>query len=262
MLLSGRVAVVAGVGPGLGRDIALRLADHGADIAVGARNPQGLKALAAEVEARGRRAVWRATDVTSGGDCRALTTLAGKRLGRVDVVVFNAFRGSEVWTDIADADVDDWHRSMEVNFWGGLRMIQAALPALRSAGGGSIVVIGSMSQRVVSSRGRGIYAASKAALVQLARNLAYEVSGDGVRVNAVLPGWMAGPTVNAALARRAAETGVPVATQLADIVDQIPLGRMPSSAEVAGTVVFLASDLSACVTGQCLDANGGQYLHG
>jgi NAD(P)-dependent dehydrogenase (short-subunit alcohol dehydrogenase family) len=253
VLLSGQAALLVGAGPGLGRDIAVRLAENGCDVALGARRLAVLEDVAADVKATGARVVHAVADVTVPGAAAALVDLAVRSFGRLDLLVYNAFRAGERWAEVSAADLDDWHGSMEVNFWGALRAIQPAVAAMRAGGGGRIVVIGSMSQRMVSAPGRGIYAASKAALTQIVRNLAVEVAPDGIRVNAVLPGWMAGPTVDA------------LRTTAPSLVDralaQIPLGHMPTSYEVAGSVVFFASDLSAPVTGQCLDVNGGQYLH-
>ena len=256
-LLNGKVALISGAGPGLGRAIALRCAEEGADVLLGARDEAALEAVAAEVRALGRRAVYRRTDVTLPEDCRALADLAHEQLGGVDVFVHNAARRLQPGHDVADADLDDWRRSMDVNLWGCVHAAQAVLPLMRDRGCGRIVVIGAITTRVVPGRARGDYALPKAALLQLVRNLAYEEGPSGIRVNAVVPGWIDGPTIQ----KLRDEGGDEAAAMIRDAVAEMPLGVMPTSYDIAGSVLFFASDLSAPVTGQCLDVNGGQYLH-
>jgi NAD(P)-dependent dehydrogenase (short-subunit alcohol dehydrogenase family) len=257
-LLSGTVALVSGVGPGLGRAIAICAAEHGADVVLGARSADQLEFAAADVRAAGRAVAFAPTDVTDPVACRALADLAVERFGRIDALVLNATRRSHSGSPVAEADMTDWRRSMDVNLWGAISMIQAVLPTMRAQRSGKIVLVGAMTTRVVPAPGRGDYAVSKAAANQLTRNLAYEVGADAIRVNAVIPGWMDGPTVQDLLDD---DPHGRMRAMYDQAIAAMPLGRMPTPREVAGSVVFFASELSAPVTGQSLDVNAGQYMH-
>jgi NAD(P)-dependent dehydrogenase (short-subunit alcohol dehydrogenase family) len=144
-LLEDRVAIVSGIGPGMGRSIALALARAGADVALGARNEASLRAIAAEVGALGRRAVWIPTDITDEEQCRRLVDAAVTELGRLDVLVNNAY-AEEDWHDPFDGfEPARWRTPIDVNVFGTLQLSQAAVPHLKAAGGGSIVMITTLS---------------------------------------------------------------------------------------------------------------------
>jgi NAD(P)-dependent dehydrogenase (short-subunit alcohol dehydrogenase family) len=258
-MLEGRVAVVSGVGPGLGRAIALALADAGADVGLGARRPESLAAVAAEVEARGRRACPVATDVTDAAQCAALADTVADRLGRLDVLVNNAFT-EEDWRDPFDGfDPERWRAPMAVNCFGSLTLTQAALPHLRAAGGGSVVMITTLSVKNPIPLLAG-YAASKRALTVAAQTLAKELGPDGIRVNCVAPGHIGGPVLDQYFRWSAEQRGVEPAAVEAEVVAQHALPKIPTPAEIAGAVVFFASDLSRAVTGQTLNVNCGRTL--
>ena len=262
-LLAGRVALVSGAGPGLGRALALNLAAHGADIVLAARRAEVLDDVAAEVVALGRRVVHRATDITRSADCERLVAAALAELGRLDVVVNNAHRGgtSHPFLETFEgADVDGaWQAAMEVNLWGSLTMTRAAAPALARQEAGRVVMIASMSIRDVRPA-QGPYAVSKAALVAATRTLARELGPAGTRVNAVVPGYIRGAAVERWLESQAEERGVSVAVVAEELAESTALGAIPTEDEIAGTVVFLASDLSRPVTGQAIDVNAGQWV--
>ena len=133
MLLEDRVAVVSGVGPGLGRSIALRLAREGADLALGARSPGNLEPVAAEIEALGRRCVWECTDVSKPEECERLAARAEADLGGIDVLVNSAAAFGRAET-LADGSPEGWHEAMAVSFFGALYLTQAVVPRLRKRG--------------------------------------------------------------------------------------------------------------------------------
>jgi len=257
--LTGRSAIVSGVGPGLGRSIALAFADAGADVALAARRAETLDAVAAEVEARGPRACVVPTDVTNPRDCERLVETTSAVLGRVDVVVNNAFT-EEDWREPFDGfDPTRWRAPMEVNCFGALRLSQAAVPFLREAGGGSIVMITTLSVKNPVPLLAG-YAASKRALTTAAQVLAQELGPDGIRVNCVAPGHIRGESLDEYFVWIAEQRGVDVEDVAAEIASMNALPHLATPDEIAGAVLFFASDLSRMVTGQALDVNCGRTL--
>jgi NAD(P)-dependent dehydrogenase (short-subunit alcohol dehydrogenase family) len=259
MLLAGRVGIVSGVGPGVGRAVALAFAREGADVVLAARTAAALESVAAEVRATGRRAVAVPADVVRPEDCRRLAETAQRELGRIDVLVNNAFR-SAPYDAVADAKMDDWRAIFDVNVFGSVQLSQAVVPYMKAQGGGAIVMVSSMSMRIVEPRFGG-YAASKGALLLAAQTMAKELGADGIRVNSVVPGYIWGPALQrwfASLARQQATTAEAVYQEIAG---RTALGRLPDSDAIADAIVFLASDLSRAITGQALDVNGGHFFH-
>ncbi|HUA95369.1 MAG TPA: SDR family oxidoreductase [Acidimicrobiales bacterium] len=257
-LLAGKVCVVSGVGPGLGRQAALLLARHGADLVLAARKRGNLEDVADEVQSLGARTLVVPTDITDEEQCARVMDGATAELGGVDVLVNNAFR-FDVFQTFEDVDLAKWRKIMDTNLFGSLQMTRAALPAMRRRGGGSVVMVASMAARKPPEL-QGGYAISKGALLTATRVLARELGPSGVRVNAVVPGWMLGPSVDIYIQMTSEGRGITREEVVAELAAPMPLGRVPSDAEVAGTVVFLASDLSLAMTGQAVDANGGEYL--
>ncbi|MEQ8839539.1 MAG: SDR family oxidoreductase [Acidimicrobiales bacterium] len=258
MLLQDRACVVVGVGPGMGRDAALRLAEQGADIVLAARSADRLEDVAQEVRALGRRALCVPTDATDDDAVDALVAATVAEYGRLDVLVNNAFKQPPFET-LEQTSMDTWNESLQMNCTVALRTSKAALPTMRAQGGGSIVNIATMSIR--NNRPNfGAYAAAKSALTSVTRTLANEVGPDGIRVNAVCPGYIFGASVRAYLTGMAETAGITYEEQYDLIADQIALRFIPDSAQICGTVVFFASDLSAACTGTSLDANGGQWM--
>lgn len=257
-LLGGKVCVVSGVGPGLGRQAALQLAEHGADLVLAARRRATLDDVAAEVQELGARAVVVPTDITDPAQCERVMAEATEAFGGVDVLVNNAFR-FDVFQTFEDVDLAQWRKIVDTNLFGSLQMTKAALPAMRERGGGSVVMVASMAARKPPAL-QGGYAISKGALLTATRVLAQELGPSGIRVNAVVPGWMLGPSVDIYVQMTSDSRGITGEEVVAELAEPMPLGRVPSDRDVAGTVVYLASDLSSALTGQAVDANGGEYL--
>jgi len=259
MLLAGRVVIVSGVGPGLGRSVALAAAASGAEIVLAARKAETLARVEAEITESGGTAHAVPTDVTDADACRRLVDASVERFGRVDGLVNNAFRGPR-GDSFVDADLDRWRRIFDVNVWGTLALTREVARHLREAatGTGSIVLVSSMAART-GLAGQGGYAASKGALLAATRSLATELSPAGIRVNAVVPGWMWGPNVAAYCEMEAQRRGSTPEAVRDEIAARIPLRRIPTGDECAGAVVFMLSDLASAVTGQALDVNGGEF---
>jgi NAD(P)-dependent dehydrogenase (short-subunit alcohol dehydrogenase family) len=259
MLLQDRVVVVSGIGPGMGRDIALACAREGADVVLAARTAAALDEVAAAVRARGRRALPVPTDVADAAQCRRLIDAALGEFGRVDVLVNNAF-ASRPYGPVEEASMDDWRRIFDVNLFGSVQLSQAVVPHMKAQGRGSIVMINSMSMRIIEPA-MGGYAASKAALMAAAQTMAKELGPHGIRVNSVVPGYIWSDKMEAYFRQAAKERGTTYEAVHAETTSRTALRHIPDSAEIADAVVFFASDLSRAVTGQALDVNGGHFFH-
>jgi NAD(P)-dependent dehydrogenase (short-subunit alcohol dehydrogenase family) len=259
-MLDGKVAIVSGVGPGMGRDIALALAREGADVVLGARTEAKVAEVAAEVEALGRKATGVRLDITDVEQCRAAVDEAVAAHGRIDILVNNAFHDGD-FTRFEHADLANWRTTMEVNLFGALQLTQAAVPALKESGDGRVVMVNSMSSVRVRPR-FGAYTISKAALAAATKSLAVELGRYGIRVNGVHPGYIAGESVDLYFRHLAASKGITFEEQHAEVAGETALGYLPHSSEIAGTVVFLASDLSKPITGQAIGVNAGHWFQG
>jgi NAD(P)-dependent dehydrogenase (short-subunit alcohol dehydrogenase family) len=257
-LVDGQVAVVTGVGPGLGRAGAVALAREGAAVVLVARSADRLDAIAAEIADTGGRALAVPGSVTHPDDCERIAATALDAFGAIDVVVNSAFRG-DTFQAVADADLDVWRKIFEVNFYGAVNMTRACLPALRARGGGSVVMIASQSARKIRANEAG-YAASKSALITLTRSLATELAADRIRVNAVVPGWIWGPNVQMYVDWQMSSRGISRDDVIAEITREIPLGEIPPQEDIAESIVFFASPMARMITGQTLDVNGGEYF--
>jgi len=257
-LLSGKVCVVSGVGPGLGRRAATALAAHGADLVLAARRQSTLDDVLAEASSLGARAISVPTDITDPEACAHLMAAGAEAFGGIDVLVNNAFR-FDAFQSFEEVDLAIWRKIMDTNLFGSLQMTRAALPAMRKRGGGSVVMVASMVARQPQPA-QGGYAISKGALLTATRVLAYELGPSNVRVNAVVPGWMAGPSVDIYIEMTSTGRNVPAQVVVDELNARVPLGRIPSDEDVAGSIVYLASDLSSAMTGQALDTNGGEIF--
>jgi NAD(P)-dependent dehydrogenase (short-subunit alcohol dehydrogenase family) len=258
MLLRDKVVVVCGVGPGLGRAIALQSARAGADVVLAARTTTCMDPVAEEVRALGRRVVTSVTDVTDADHALRLPGIALETFGRVDALVNNAFAIPPI-TNLADVDLDAVRVGLETNVLGALRTTRAFIPALAAAQG-SVVMINSMVVRH-SRLTFGPYKMAKAALLAMAQSLATELGPLGIRVNSVAPGYIWAGSVKWYFGQLAKQRGVTRAEIYSETASTIDLRRLPEPDEVADAVVFLASSMARAITGQCLDVNCGEFHH-
>ncbi|MFI7131736.1 SDR family oxidoreductase [Nonomuraea sp. NPDC050153] len=257
MLLAGKVAVITGAGPGLGRTLARLLSEEGARVAVAARTAATVERTAAEVP--GALAV--PADVTRVEDVRRLADTVIDRFGRVDVLVNAAFPGSHRRNvlDMSAGDLEAWRAAVETGGYGTLLACRFIAPHMVARRSGSIVNITSMSSRE-GYAGRSDYAAGKAAAHLLSHCLAGELGPYGVRVNCVAPGWIASDVLDDWMRARAAAEGVRFEEILARDVSAMALRRIATEEDVARAVVYLASDHAKAVTGATIDVNGGQLF--
>ncbi len=258
MLLEGKTAVVTGIGPGLGREVALGLAREGADVALVARTSAVMDEVATAIEALGRQALPLQGDITSVDDCARVAESVRRDLGGASILVNSAFADGNKKT-FEDSDLDEWRHTMDVNFWGTLTMTKAMLPQLTAHADSRLIMVNTQSTLWIKPRA-GAYASSKGALATVTRTLARELGGKGVRVNGVHPGYIFSPTVEAYLQAIADRDGTTYQEVYDHIAAETCLGYLPPAAEVAGTIVYLASPLAACVTGQAIAVNGGHWI--
>ncbi|WP_026909948.1 SDR family NAD(P)-dependent oxidoreductase [Patulibacter minatonensis] len=245
--LEGKVAVVTGASSGLGVAFARALAEAGADVAIGARREDRLRETARLVEETGRRAVAVPTDVTRVEDCDALVDAAMGAFGRVDVLINNAGVGGEYHP--ATEDPPDHFRSVvDINLMGSYWMAKACG---RVMGAGSAVVnISSVMALTTARMPAAGYAASKAGVLGLTKDLAAQWAPKGIRVNAICPGIF--PTEATANYGPNYEKKV--------VAARIPIGRFGDPAEIAATAVFLAGPGAGYITGVTLPVDGGVLL--
>lgn len=260
MMLRDKVAIVSGIGPGLGRALALLAAQEGAMVAICARTGEKLDALEADIVALvpGAQVLKQPTDVSDRSQCKAFIDAVAARFGRIDVLINSAYT-TGAYQFAAEADLDDWRATMEVNLFGSMNMIQATVPHMRTGGGGSIININTKVSRMPLET-MGGYAVSKAALRMATTQLAKELGGDKIRLNSIFPGWMWGTTVEQGMIERARQQGTTVEAIRAEIAKAIPLGEIPTDSECAKAVIALASDYFSAVTGACLDLSAGEYM--
>jgi NAD(P)-dependent dehydrogenase (short-subunit alcohol dehydrogenase family) len=260
-LLTGKTVVVSGVGAGLGHQIAAAVVRDGGNAVLGARTEANLAKSAADIDPAGTRTAYLATDITDEGRCEALAELARERFGGIDAVVHVAAWDS-YFGGVEDADFATWASVIDVNLLGTLRMTRACLPALKAAGGGSVVFIGTQSAVAAPSQVRqAAYAASKGALTSTMYSLARELGPHRIRVNTVLPGWMWGPPVQAYVQFTAHTEGVSEDEVLGRLTGRMALPELATDGDVADAAVFLASDRARAITGQSLLVNAGELMH-
>jgi NAD(P)-dependent dehydrogenase (short-subunit alcohol dehydrogenase family) len=255
MFEEGAVAIVTGVGPGMGRAIALGFAEHGVDVVLAARRRERLDAVAAEVRELGRDPLVVVTDLAEAGDCHDLVTGTIERFGRVDHLVQNGHHPGD-WARVVDADPAAWQAVFDVNFFGAVHLLQAAGPCM---GTGSSVVLVNSGAALRNPPTMGAYAASKAALASLVRTAALEL-GPTTRVNGVYLGPVTGESLDQGMEASAASQGITPEEWLRQRAEDLPIGQIPTPEQCAGSVLFFCSRLAMPVTGQHLSVNGGQWV--
>jgi NAD(P)-dependent dehydrogenase (short-subunit alcohol dehydrogenase family) len=248
--LAGRVAVVVGGTSGIGRALALGLAEAGADVVATGRRVERLGEVAAEIEARGRRTLRVPCDVGRRASLEALREATLDAFGKIDVLVNCA--GKTKRTPTLDVSEDEWNDILDTNLTGTLRACQVFAPPMLARGYGRVVNIGSLSTFVALFE-VAAYAASKAAVASLTKSLAIEWGARGVCVNAIAPGVFRTELTSRLL--DGTERG-------REYLMRTPLGRFGELDELVGAAVFLASESASFVNGEILVVDGGFLASG
>lgn len=249
-LLDGKVAIISGAASlrGIGLATARMFAKHGARVAIFDLDEKAAAEAAASIGPEHHGYACNVADLES---CKAATNRVLADFGKIDVLINNA--GITQPAKVLDIDPASWDRILDVNLRGVLYLSQAVLPQMKKQKSGSIACMSSVS----AQRGGGIlggphYSAAKAGVLGLAKAMARELGPEGIRVNCVTPG----------LIQTDISAGKISDAQKAEIASGIPLNRLGLADDVAGAYLFLASDLSAYITGAVIDVNGGMLIHG
>ena len=249
--LTGKVAVVTGGNGGIGLGMARGLADAGASIAIVGRNEEKSKQAVADLSQSGAKAISVVADVTDPSAVADMVARVGRELGRLDILVNNA--GINIRKAPHALSLDEWDSVIRTNLTSAFLCSQAAYPAMKAAGGGKVINIGSMMS-IFGASFAPAYAASKGGIVQFTRSCAVAWAADNIQANAVLPGW-----IDTDLTKRARQ-------QIDGLHDKVlartPAARWGAIADFAGIAVFLSSPASDFVTGTAIPVDGGFSIMG
>jgi NAD(P)-dependent dehydrogenase (short-subunit alcohol dehydrogenase family) len=272
--LANKVAIVTGAGRmrGIGRAIALRLAQDGADVAVTAvaRSPEsfpqhereanwrGVESVADEIRALGRRAIALDVDVTNSASVGEIVSRTRSELGRIDILVNNA--GLAIVSgkkDLWEVDDEEWRKEIDVNLNGVFLCCKAVAPALISQGeGGRVINISSLAGRAAQPQYGG-YTPAKFAVVGLTQALALELAKYNVTVNCIAPGSTDTDMMDGTFRRTGERMNIPFEMIKQGVANFIPLKRQADPSEIASVVAYLASNAAAYITGQTISVDGG-----
>lgn len=247
------VAIITGGGAGIGKACALRFADQGYRVVISDMSADDGQATCEQIQASGGAVIFCQGNVANEADCRAFAQVALNEWERIDVLVANA--GARVYGSLLDATEEDWEKILGVNLKGVAYPCKAVLPTMIQQKSGAIVIISS-ANAIVGRADMPLYDATKAAVLSLTRSLAVAPGKDGVRVNAICPGF----TITDFHIRRAAERGVSEGELRANAEGYGLLGKPAEPHQIASAVYFMASEDASNITGQYLMVDGGMSV--
>ena len=244
--LTGKIAIVTGGNGGIGLGMALGLARAGAGIVIAGRNKDKSEEAVRDIEALGASALAVSVDVTDIASVGAMVEATLAQMGRIDILINNA--GMSVRQPAHALRLDDWQTVMNTNLTSAFICAKTVYPAMKQAGGGKIINIGSMTS-IFGAAYAPAYAASKGGIVQFTKSIALSWAADNIQANAILPGW-----IDTALTRTA-RAQVPGLNE--NVLNRTPAKRWGNIDDLAGAAVFLASPASDFVTGAAIPVDGG-----
>ena len=250
---SGKNILITGGAGGLGSQIARSAIAQGAGVGILDTNEAAIQTLVSELKASGAKVAGQKVDVRDSKSVTDAVNNLAKELGSVDILIAAAGGSLGTPRDLDDISDDDFDLVLDVNVKGTFNCARAAIPHIKKAGGGSIVTFSSIGGRSASPVTGVPYATAKAAILGLTRRLAKEVGEFGIRVNAIAPGLFLTDRLEGMF------NDMSKADQ-AEVIDAIPLRRMPKLQECVDPVLFLASEESSFITGTVLDVNGGRMM--
>lgn len=246
--LEGKVALITGAGSGIGLESSLLFASEGAAVVAVDVNEESAKAVAAQIEAAGGRAVAVRADVSQAADCEAMVAAAEKTFGRLNVLFNNAGIMHSADDDAINTTEEVWDLTMDINARGVFLGCKYGIPALRRAGGGSIINTASLVALMGSATPQLAYTASKGAVLAMTRELAIVHARENIRINSLCPG-----PLRTELLMKFLDTPEKLARRMV----HIPIGRFGEAKEIAKAALYLASDESSFVTGSDFVIDGG-----
>lgn len=258
-LLKGKVAVVTGPAKGMGAAATLLLADHGAELALVGRDTAAIGPVAEAVRAKGRRAEVYACDITDAGAVDAMRDAVVRDFGRADVLVNIAGGTGPLGKTFWETTPEEFRAILDLNVTGCFLTMRAFAPGMIAAGGGKIVNVGG-TFGLRGKAGRAAYSASKWGLRGITKSAALELGPHNVNVNCVCPGMVEGPRFEGVRAEMASRLNITPEEAREVYSRDYALRRISTDSDVAGAVLFLASDLSRQVTGQDLAVDGGWVI--
>lgn len=252
--LAGKTALVTGGSRGIGRAVALMLAEHGASVAICGRTLESLEATRGELEAKGVSAWAYQADVSKLADIERLVAGVQEEAGSVDLLINNAVTSTSAPFDQLTDDLFRYH--LDVKLMAYIRIARLILPLMTARGGGRIVNIGGMSARIVTPL-RMTNGVVNAGVANFTKQFANYAAASKVTVNCVHPGYTATERVQQIFAREAQETGASLEAVIAKRTSEIPLGEIIQPEDLASAVLFFCSPFARMITGQCLAVDGG-----
>ena len=258
LTMEGSTLVVAGVGKGLGSQIGRLGLREGANVVLAARSEGVLAGIAAELDPSGERVLAVPTDITDEAQCQHLADAAAKRFGGIDAICQVAAR-DRFFGGLDAVTREEWMAAYELGVVGSAQFTKACVPAMQARSGGSVVFIGSHAA-FLPLVPQIAYGAAKGALTSASYFMAQELAADRIRVNTVVATYMWGPAMEGYCNEQAEARGVSADEVAAEIAGTMPLGRIPTDAEVAEAVLFFASERASTITGQQLLVNSGLVM--
>jgi NAD(P)-dependent dehydrogenase (short-subunit alcohol dehydrogenase family) len=248
--LEGKTALVTGAGKGIGRALAIGLAEAGADVAIVARTEADLQEVAAEIRKTGRKAYITVADVTDRSQVEQAVAGVVAQAGRLDILVNNA--GMNIRTPALEVTDEEWDKIMQTNLKSAFMMSQSAGRYMKEAGGGRIINVASVAGHIALRTGV-VYGATKAAMIQMTKVLALEWGKHNILVNGIGPWYFRTPLTEKMLQNE---------EFVQEVLSRTPLRRIGDLQDLVGPVVFLSSEAANYITGQTLLVDGGMTIYG